>query len=92
LAPSIRPLVRSPQTSFGKWTPIAPHAVAERAERVVGRARAIQANTLLFSSGHFIRVLATRLLGLEPTANSRYFALSTASLSALGYERDLSGP
>jgi probable phosphoglycerate mutase len=31
-------------------------------------------------------------LGLEPTANSRYFMLNTASLSALGYENDLSRP
>jgi acetate kinase len=31
-------------------------------------------------------------LGLEPTSNSRYFMLSTASLSALGYENDLSRP
>jgi broad specificity phosphatase PhoE len=69
-----------------------PRAVAERADRVVGRVRAIHGNVLLFSSGHFIRVLAVRWLGLEPTSNSRHFALSTASLSALGYERDLSRP
>jgi len=69
-----------------------PREVAVRADRVVSRVRAIEDNVLLFSSGHFIRVLAARWLGLEPTSNSRYFALSTASLSALGYERDLSRP
>jgi broad specificity phosphatase PhoE len=69
-----------------------PQQVALRADRVVGRARNVKGNALLFSSGHFIRVLAARWLGLEPTQNSRYFALSTASLSALGYERDLSRP
>jgi broad specificity phosphatase PhoE len=69
-----------------------PQQVALRADRVVGRARNVKDDVLLFSSGHFIRVLAARWLGLEPTQNSRYFALSTASLSALGYERDLSRP
>ena len=69
-----------------------PLQVSAQADRVVGRTRAIPGNVLLFTSGHFIRVLAARWLGLEPTANSRYFMLSTASLSALGYENDLSRP
>ena len=69
-----------------------PPQVAQRADRVVDRVRKVQGNVLLYSSGHFIRVLASSWLGLEPTQNSRYFALSTASLSALGYERDLSRP
>jgi broad specificity phosphatase PhoE len=69
-----------------------PPQVAARADRVVNRVRAIQGNVLLFTSGHFIRVLAARWLGLEPTANSRYFMLNTASVSALGYENDLSRP
>jgi broad specificity phosphatase PhoE len=69
-----------------------PDQVAQRADRVIGRVREIQDNVLLFSSGHFIRVLAARWLGLEPTSNSRYISLSTASLSALGYERDQSRP
>jgi len=69
-----------------------PHQVAARADRVVGRARAVSGDVLLFSSGHFIRVLATSWLGLEPTVNSRRFMLTTASLSALGYEESLSRP
>jgi len=36
--------------------------------------------------------LASRWLGLELSANARYFMLSTASLSVLGYEHDFSRP
>jgi probable phosphoglycerate mutase len=69
-----------------------PAEVGARADRVVSRVRAQTGDVLLFTSGHFMRVLASRWLGLEPSANSRYFMLSTASLSALGYENDLSRP
>ena len=69
-----------------------PAQVAGRVDRVVARVRAVQGDVLLFSSGHFMRVVAARWLGLEPTSNSRYFMLSTASLSALGYERSLARP
>ena len=67
-----------------------PSQASARADRVVSRLRAVPGNVLLFSSGHFTRVLATRWIGLEVTANARRFMLSTASLSAVGYEKDLS--
>jgi broad specificity phosphatase PhoE len=69
-----------------------PAQAAERADRVVSRVRAVPGDVLLFSSGHFIRVLATRWIGLEVTANARRFMLGTASLSAVGYEKELSRP
>jgi broad specificity phosphatase PhoE len=69
-----------------------PAQASARADRVVNRLRAVQGDVLLFSSGHFIRVLATRWIGLEVTANARRFMLSTASLSAVGYENELSRP
>jgi len=69
-----------------------PAQAAARADRVVNRVRAVPGDVLLFSSGHFIRVLATRWIGLEVTANAKRFMLSTASLSAVGYENELSRP
>jgi broad specificity phosphatase PhoE len=59
--------------------------VGTRADRVVARLRPLEGDTLLFSSGHFLRVMAARWLMLEPGAG-RYFYLGTATLSVLGYE------
>jgi broad specificity phosphatase PhoE len=70
-----------------------PRQVSKRADQVISRLREIQdGDVLVFSSGHFIRVLACRWIGIEPTANARSFMLSTASLSALGYETSWSQP
>ncbi|HET9313234.1 MAG TPA: histidine phosphatase family protein, partial [Nitrospira sp.] len=69
-----------------------PQEVGARADRVVKRVRAVPGNVLIFTSGHFMRVLATRWLGLEPSVNCKFFMLSTASLSAVGYEHDVSRP
>ncbi len=63
-----------------------PQQVAERADRVVERVRAVPGNVLLFSSGHFLCMLAARWCQVEPIVNARVFMLDTANLSVLGYE------
>jgi broad specificity phosphatase PhoE len=68
-----------------------PQQIAARADRVARQARAVAGNVLLFSSGHFLRVLATRWIDIEPV-NGQSLMLSTASLSALTYESSLSRP
>jgi probable phosphoglycerate mutase len=59
--------------------------VAGRADRVIARVRALAADVLLFSSGHFLRVLGARWCGLDP-ADGRFLFLGTAALSIVGYE------
>jgi broad specificity phosphatase PhoE len=68
-----------------------PQQVAARADRVVNRVRAVSGDVLLFSSGHFLRMLAARWIAIE-TSRAVALMLSTASLSALGYEHGLDQP
>jgi broad specificity phosphatase PhoE len=53
--------------------------------------RAISGDVLVFSSGHFLRVLATRWIGIEPI-HGQSLMLGTASLSAVGYENSILRP
>jgi broad specificity phosphatase PhoE len=68
-----------------------PADVGARADRVIARLRAADDRAIVFSSGHILRVVASRWLGLEPSAG-RLFKLDTASISILGYEHDKGEP
>ncbi len=61
--------------------------VGARADRVIDLVRTGNAPVLAFSHGHFCRVLGARWLGL-PVGDGAHLALSTASVSVLGWERD----
>jgi broad specificity phosphatase PhoE len=62
-------------------------AVGERVDRVIARAREADGNVLLFAHGHVLRILTARWLGLPPV-DGRLFALQTATVSILGWERE----
>jgi probable phosphoglycerate mutase len=68
-----------------------PGQVGARADRIIRQLRSLTGDALLFSSGHFLRVLAARWLRLEVRAG-QFFLLTTASLSGLSYEHSLSEP
>jgi broad specificity phosphatase PhoE len=64
-----------------------PEEIAARADRVVQRLREADGLAVAFAHGHILRVLAARWIGLEAGAGA-YLALSTATLSGLGWERE----
>jgi broad specificity phosphatase PhoE len=66
-----------------------PEEVGARVDRVLARAQAasVTGDVLLFSHGHLLRVLAARWLG-EPADRGRMFALGTATLGVLGWDRE----
>lgn len=65
--------------------------VGARADRIVGQLRETDGKVLVFSSAHFLRVLAARWIGALPEDGAR-FVLDTTSISVLGYEHDLTEP
>lgn len=61
--------------------------LARRVDRVIERARAEPGDVLVFAHGHVLRILAARWID-EPATEGRLFALSTATVSELGWERE----
>lgn len=62
--------------------------VAARADRVIARCLdpAVEGDVLLFAHGHILRLLTARWLGL-PGRRGALFALGTATIGILGWER-----
>lgn len=61
--------------------------VDRRARRVIKKIRETAGDLALFSSGHILRAIAACWLGMT-AAEGKYFQLSTASISTLGYEHE----
>lgn len=84
------------QTEFADWSIWAGpwpdgetvEQVGARADRVLARCLApdVTGDVLLFAHGHMLRILAARWLRLPPE-NGGLFALSTATVSIVGWDR-----
>ena len=84
--------IRKQAPDWSSWTGEVPGGesaahVAARADRVIALAKAAGGDVALFGHGHFSRVLAARWVGWS-AAEGRLLALSTGSVSVLGYERE----
>ncbi|HVP48810.1 MAG TPA: histidine phosphatase family protein [Bryobacteraceae bacterium] len=84
--------IRKVRPDWDLWTMGVPGGetidqVAARARLVIERASAVGEDVALFAHGHILRILTACWLDLPPAAG-RLFALDTASVSILGYERE----
>ena len=84
--------IREQRPDWSLWTSGVPHGetaeqVAARAEAVIERALRASGDVALFAHGHILRIMAACWVGLPPSAG-RLFALATATISTLGYERE----
>ena len=84
--------IQAERPEWSLWTAGVPNGetaaqVAARAERAIARALPVAGDVAFFAHGHFLRVLAACWLGLPPEAG-RFFALGTAAVCTLGYERE----
>ncbi|WP_442790812.1 acid phosphatase [Nocardia sp. NBC_01329] len=88
------PEIRTQDPGWTVWTGSIPGGesaaeIGARADRVLARATAAlgQRDVVLVGHGHFSRALIARWLGFE-VREGRRFALTTAAVSVLGYERE----
>jgi probable phosphoglycerate mutase len=83
------PQIRRRVPGWRIWTHAGERAadVAARVDRVLARVRRTGGEVALFAHGHVLRALAARWLGLD-VSEGRLFALGTATVSVLGWERD----
>ena len=84
--------IRSERPDWNLWVQGVPNGesveqVAQRARAVIDRALTAGGDVALFAHGHILRILTACWLGLAPV-DGRLFALTTASVSVLGYERE----
>jgi broad specificity phosphatase PhoE len=88
------PAIREKDPGWTVWTHPVPggetaEQVGARADRVIDRVqREARTRALLFSHGHFLRVLAARWIEQPPTAGAR-LVLDTGTVSVLGWEREV---
>jgi len=62
--------------------------VATRVDRIIAELQSVAGDAAVFAHGHVLRVLVARWLGLDPAAG-RFFALDPATISIVGYEREM---
>jgi broad specificity phosphatase PhoE len=84
--------IRTAEPGWGIWTHPVPEGesvdqVGARAQRVIDRALSAGGDVALFSHGHLLRILGAAWIG-RPPGDGRLFALATASISVLGWERE----
>jgi broad specificity phosphatase PhoE len=84
--------IQKQRPGWSLWTDGVPNGehidqVASRAEAVIARAMQASGDAALFGHGHILRILTACWLELPP-ADGRLFALGTAAIGTLGYERE----
>jgi probable phosphoglycerate mutase len=85
------PDIQKDRPGWSLWSDGVPHGetvdeVGARADRVIARAMGAGGDAALFAHGHVLRILTARWLGLAANGG-RLFALGTASVATLGWER-----
>jgi probable phosphoglycerate mutase len=84
--------IRTVEPGWSIWTSPVPQGesvdqVGARACRVIDRALTAGDDVALFSHAHLLRILTACWIG-RPPSDGRLFALATASVSVLGWERE----
>jgi probable phosphoglycerate mutase len=65
-----------------------PVEVAQRADHVIAKIRETEGRAIVFAHGHILRVLGARWCDL-PVETGAHLSLGTASISTLGWEREV---